>query len=110
DADGGPATGSNVSRRVVGVVRNLAQFVFVTDGQGLVSPGFVARFGDDAVILENANVQLRGGAAGVAALQRDVNHDIAPGTPILDEHNVARPVTTPLDVERTAPPLLVGVG
>jgi hypothetical protein len=109
DADGGPATGPNVRMRVVGVVRNLAQFVFVTDGQGLVSPGFVARYRDDAVILENANVQLRGGAAGVAALQRDVNHDIAPGTPILDEHNVARRVTTTLDVERTALLLLGGV-
>jgi hypothetical protein len=109
DDDGGPATGPNVGMRVVGVVRNLAQFVFVTDGQGLVSPGFVARYRDEAVILENANVQLRDGAAGMAALQRDVNLDVAPGTPVLDQHNVARRVTTTLDVERTALLLLGGV-
>ena len=62
-----PATGPTVRMRVVGVVRNLSQFVFVTDGQAIVSPGFVARYRDEAVILENASVQLRDGVAGMAA-------------------------------------------
>jgi hypothetical protein len=108
EEDGGAARGPLVHMRVVGVVRNLSQFVFVTDGQAIVSPGFVSRYRGDAVILENATVQLRDGQAGMAALQEHVNRDVAPGTPVLDEHNVARRVTTTLDVERTAL-LLLGV-
>ena len=105
----GPPAGPKVSLRVVGVVRNLGQFVFVTDGQGILSPGFLARYGTRAIALENAYVRLRGGAADVPKLQRHVNTDVAPGTPVLDEHAVARRVTTTLDVEGTALLLLGGV-
>ena len=67
EEDGGPARGPAVRMRVVGVVRNLSQFVFVTDGQALVSPGFVARYRDEAVILENASVHC---AAALPAWRR----------------------------------------
>ena len=107
--NGGPPTGPRTSLRVVGVVRNVAQFVFVTDGQAILSPGYLARYGARATVLENAYIQLRGGAADVAELQRHVNTDVAPGTPLLDEHAVARRVTTTLDVESTALLLLAAV-
>jgi hypothetical protein len=107
--DSGPPTGPKVSLRVVGVVRNVAQFVFVTDGQAMLSPGFLSRYGTQATALENAYIRLRGGATDMAKLQRHVNTDVAPGTPLLDEHAVARRVTTTLDVEGTALLLLAAV-
>lgn len=101
---GGKARGPDLRLRVVGVVRNVQQFLFVTDGQGIVSPGVVARYGKvpDVAILENAYVQLRDPARDVPALQHDVNQFVGAGTPILDFHEVARRVDTSTAVETSA--------
>jgi hypothetical protein len=105
--DSAPPRGPTVPLRVVGVVRNLGQFVFVTDGQALLSPGYLKRYGDQSAHIENAYVQLHGGARDMAKLQRHVG-DVATGAPVLDQHAVARRVTTTLDVEGTALLLLGG--
>jgi hypothetical protein len=102
DRTGDAPTGPRFTLRVVGVVRDVAQFLFVPDGQVLVSPGVVARYRNQMSLLENANVRLRHGAADMAALKSDVNSLLAPGAPVLDLHAVSRRVDTTLAVEHTA--------
>jgi ABC-type lipoprotein release transport system permease subunit len=101
---GSKALGPELRLRVVGVVRNVQQFLFVTDGQGIVSPAVVARYGKipQVSIHENAYVQLRDPAHDARALQRDVNRYVGAGTPILDFHEVARRVETSTTVESSA--------
>ena len=102
----GPPRGPKVTMRVVGIVREVSEFLFVSEGQVLVSPGFVNRYGKHVLIAQDASVVLRNGAADIAALRHDVNTLVAPGAPILDVHSTSRRVTTTLDVERTALQLL----
>jgi hypothetical protein len=101
---GGKARGPDIKLRVVGVVRNVQQFLFVTDGQGIVSPGVVARYGKipNVAIVPNAFVQLARPGRDLPALQRDVNRIIGDGTPVLDFHEVARRVETTTGVESSA--------
>jgi ABC-type lipoprotein release transport system permease subunit len=101
---GNKAEGPDLHLKVVGVVRNVQQFLFVTDGQGIVSPGAIARYGKvrNVSIHPNAYVQLRDPAHDAPALQRDVNKFIGAGTPILDFHEVARRVETSTAVETSA--------
>ncbi|MDQ1481630.1 MAG: putative transport system permease protein [Actinomycetota bacterium] len=101
---GGKPRGPDVKLRVVGVVRNVQQFLFVTDGQGLVSPGVVARYSKvpKVAIVPNAYVQLGRPGRDLPALQRDVNKIIGEGTPVLDFHEVARRVETTTGVESSA--------
>jgi hypothetical protein len=101
---GGKAIGPDVHLRVVGVVRNVQQFLFVTDGQGIVSPGVVARYGKvpKVAIHANAYVQLVHPGRDLPALQRDVNATIGKGTPVLDFQEVARRVATTTSVESSA--------
>jgi FtsX-like permease family len=94
--------GPKLTMHVVGVVREVPEFLVVADGQVLVSPGFMARYGSRVAVAENADIVLRHGAADVAALRHDVNTLIAPGTPILDTHATSRRVDTTLAVEGTA--------
>ncbi len=104
--ESGPPHGPTVTLHVVGVVKELPQFVFVSDGQVLVSPGFVARYGSQISVDENANIVLRHGEADMKKLRHDVNALVARGSPVLDAHSTARRVTTTLDVETTALMLL----
>lgn len=106
DRSGLPPHGPRMTLRVVGVVRTVPQFLFVSDGQVLVSPGVVARYRSQMNLLENADVVLRHGRADIAALKRDMNALVAPGAPVLDLHAVSRRVDTTLAVERTALVLL----
>ena len=86
--------------RVVGIVRTAEELLFVPGA--LVSPGVVAKYGQQAVFDPNAVVRLKGGAAGMAALRLDVNALVAPGVPVLDLHDTSRRVTTSLAVESFA--------
>lgn len=101
---GGKPLGPDVRLRVVGVVRNVQQFLFVTDGQGIVSPGVVARYRKtpQVAIHPNAYVQLAHPGRDLPALQRDVNEIIGQGTPVLDFHEVARRVEVTTGVESSA--------
>jgi len=100
--ESGPPHGPTVTMHVVGVVKELPQFVFVTEGQILVSPGFMARYGSRISASENADIVLRHGEADMEHLRHDVNALIARGSPVLDTHTTSRRVTTTLDVETTA--------
>jgi hypothetical protein len=104
----GPPQGPKVTMHVVGVVREVPEFLVVTEGQVLVSPGFMARYGSRVAGAENADIVLRHGSAGIGVLRHDVNTLIAPGTPILDVHATSRRVTTTLAVETTALLFLAG--
>ncbi|MCU1454232.1 MAG: hypothetical protein JWN46_2378 [Acidimicrobiales bacterium] len=95
-------SGPVVKLRVVGVVREIRQFLFVPDGQALVGPGFLEHHRKDAVGHPNADVILRRGAADIGVLQQDANRIVGPGTPLLDMHAITRRVNTTLAVERTA--------
>jgi FtsX-like permease family len=108
ESAGSKPQGPDARLRVVGIVRNLEQFLFVTDGQIIASPGVVARYSKvpHVAILENAFAQLRDPARDASALQRDVNKYVADGTPILDFHEVARRVETSTVVESSALVLL----
>ena len=99
DAAGTPH-GPSMNLRVVGIVRTAEEFL-LTPG-ALVSPGVVARYRHQAVFFPNAVVRLNGGAAGMAALRRDVSSLVAPGVPVLDLHDTSRRVTTTLAVESFA--------
>jgi FtsX-like permease family len=101
DETGAPH-GPTVRMHVVGVVKELPQFVFVSEGQVLVSPGFMARYGSQISASENADIVLRHGETDMGKLRHDVNALIARGSPVLDAHTTARRVTTTLDVETTA--------
>lgn len=104
DLSGEPPKGPELKMKVVGKVRLVNQFLFTE--QTIISPGFRARYGQSVGMIENADVQLTRGSADVAALQRDVNDVIAPGTPVLDLHAVSRRVDTTLAVEYSALMLL----
>lgn len=108
DLSGEPPNGPPITLHVVGVVRDLSEFLFVAEGRIVAPPGVLARYGDQVEHIENADVRLRGGAADIASLQRDASALIAPGTPVLDLHAVARRVDTTLSVERAALVLLAG--
>jgi ABC-type lipoprotein release transport system permease subunit len=98
----GPPRGPTVTMHVVGEVKEVPQFVFVSEGQILVSPGLMARYGSQIAVSENADVVLRHGEADMGKLRHDVNALIARGAPVLDAHTTARRITTTLDVETTA--------
>jgi len=108
DRSGEPPEGPAVTLRVVGIVRQVEEFLFVP-GMVMLSPGFVERYGADSLLVENAMVRLRRGAADMAPLQRAVSDLVAPGAPIEDLHVIQRRVDTTLDVERTALLLLAAV-
>ena len=97
--------GPSVTLKVVGVVRDVGQFLFATDGQAFLSPGFVPRYRGQGAIHPNADVVLKKGT-DVSTLRTDVNDIIGPGTPVLDLHAVERRVNTTLSVERSALTLL----
>ena len=94
DATGQP-TGPKVTMHVVGVARNLQEFLFT--GQVLVSPGFIAKYGNQLLRLQNADVALRHGASDIGLLQRDAN-SLLGGAPVLDLHADSRRINTTLAV------------
>ncbi len=96
----GTPHGPTMKLRVVGIVRTSEELLFVPTV--LVSPGVVAKYRHEAVFDPNAVVRLKQGAAGMAALRRDVNSLVAPGVPVLDLHDTSRRVTTSLAVESFA--------
>jgi ABC-type antimicrobial peptide transport system permease subunit len=102
EQDTEPPRGPKVTMHVVGVVRETPEFLFVSDGQVFVSPGFLARYGARIQTAENADVVLRHGAADIGALRHDVDTFLVPGTPVLDSHATSRRVNTTLAVETTA--------
>jgi hypothetical protein len=108
DFDGSAARGPRVDLRVVGVTRNVGQFLF-TEGILMASPGLMARHGDEMAVAQNADVRLVPGGGGIDALRRDVNDIVAPGTPVLDLNAVSRRVETTTSVEHTALLVLTGV-
>jgi ABC-type lipoprotein release transport system permease subunit len=95
-----PPHGPMINLRVVGVVRTAEELLFIPEV--LLSPGVVAKYGHEAIFDPNAVVRLKGGAAGMTALRRDVNSLVAPGVPVLDLHDTSRRVTTSLAVESFA--------
>lgn len=101
-----PATGPTLTLHVVGVVREVDEFLFVSQGQAFVSPALIRQHRAAMLILPNAEITLAPGGGGIVALQQDVNTLLAPGTPLLDLHEVSRRVTTTLAVERVAMLLL----
>jgi hypothetical protein len=101
DTSGAPPNGPLIDLHVVGVVRQIDEFLF-TPGMIMLSPAFVDRHGAGLLLVENAMVRLSRGAKDVARLQRDVNRLVAPGTPVTDLHVVQRRVDTTIGVERTA--------
>ncbi|MDQ6909248.1 MAG: ABC transporter permease [Actinomycetota bacterium] len=107
DTSGEPPRGPDVELRVVGVVRQIDEFLFVP-GMVMLSPAFVERYAPDTIMVENAMVRLKRGAADMPRLRRSVNDLVAPGTPIDDLHVIQRRVDTTLEVERTALLLLAG--
>ena len=108
DFDGGAAQGPAVDLRVVGITRNVGQFLF-TGGILMASPGLIARHGEEMAVAENADVRLASGGGGIDALRADVNEIVAPGTPLLDLNAVSRRVDTTTGVEHTALLLLAAV-
>jgi hypothetical protein len=103
DLIAGRTNGPKATLKVVGVVRDVNQFLFVTDGQAFLGPAFVRRYRGLTTLHPNADVILRKpGPSAVAALRRDVDHIVGPGTPTLDLHSVERRVDTTVSVERTA--------
>lgn len=95
------ATGPASELEVVGRVKTLTQFLWAP-GQLMMSPAYLDTYGDEVLAGENADVRLVGGATDVAAFERRLNREVAPGTPILDLHEAARRVETSLAVERAA--------
>ncbi len=102
DEDTEPPRGLKIKMHIVGVVREVPEFAFVSDGQVLMSPGLLARYGGQIQTAENADVKLRHGEADMGKLRHDVNQYLIPGTPVLDSHATSRRVTTTLTVETTA--------
>ena len=82
----GPPHGPTVTMHVVGVVRETAEFVFVPDGQVLVSPGFMARYGSRIARAENADIVLRHGEDRYPGVATRREHPDRPGSPVLDAH------------------------
>jgi predicted lysophospholipase L1 biosynthesis ABC-type transport system permease subunit len=106
--DPAPARGPEVDLRVVGLTRNVGQFLF-TGGILMVSPGLLERHGEELAVATNADVRLTPGGSGIDALTQDVNEIVGPGTPVLDLDAVRRRIDTTTDVEHTALLLLGGV-
>jgi len=100
DTSGDPPSGARFTLHVVGIVRTTQQFLFTP--LTFLSPAVLTAHRDDMLWIENAFVQLRAGAGGITALQRDANQLIAPGTPVLDYHTAERRVDTTLNVEQSA--------
>jgi FtsX-like permease family/MacB-like periplasmic core domain len=98
----GPPHGPTLTMHVVGVVKEVPQFVFVSQGQILVSPGLMAHYRSRINVAENADIVLRHGEADMGKLRHDVNALVARGSPVLDANATARRVNTTLDVETTA--------
>ncbi|MBA3955719.1 MAG: FtsX-like permease family protein [Acidimicrobiia bacterium] len=109
DLESEPPNGPDLPLTVVGVIRFTSQFLFQSDGFVIPSPGVLANHGDRMAPLENAHVRLRDPEADIAALQRDVNDLLAPGTPVLDFGAVERRVATTVTVEQTALLALAGL-
>ncbi|MCU1464250.1 MAG: transporter permease [Actinomycetia bacterium] len=105
DTTGAAPNGPAVQLHVVGVVRQIDEYLFVP-GMVMVSPAFVDGPGAGTLLVENAMVRLTHGARDVPQLQRDVSKLVAPGTPVDNLHLIQRRVDTTLDVERTALMLL----
>ena len=101
DTSNVPPNGPEVKLRVVGVVRQVDEYLFVP-GMVMVSPAFLRGPGKGTLLVENAMVRLKNGNADIARLQRDVSKTVAPGTPVDNLHAIERRVDTTLDVERTA--------
>jgi hypothetical protein len=100
DTTGRPS-GPKVTMHVVGVARELQEFLFVTEGQVLVSPAFIATYGNQILRLQNADVALRHGSADIGALRRDAG-SLLGGAPVLDLNADSRRINTTLAVERAA--------
>jgi ABC-type lipoprotein release transport system permease subunit len=94
----GPALGARVDLHITGIVRDVDEYLFSPGA--LVSPGVIAHYRSDMLLLDNAMVRLQHGEADMAALRRDANALVAPGVPVLDLHSASRRVTTTLAVER----------
>ena len=92
-----PASGPQLTIRVVGIVHTPLSYVFT--GGVYLSPGFVTKYGETASVAENAMVQLRGGEGDIGALRRDASSDVADGVPVLDFQVTGRRVTATTDVE-----------
>ncbi len=107
DVDFLNATGPTVELRIVGVIRNLQKFVF-TNGYVNVSPGYVKRYGDRVLILENANVKLTPDA-DIREFRAMASKDVAEGIPVLDMRAASRRVRTTLNVEQAMLIVLAGV-
>jgi ABC-type lipoprotein release transport system permease subunit len=98
-------SGPEVKLHVVGVVRQVDEYLFVP-GMVMVSPAFLDGPGKGTLLVENAMVRLKNGAADISRLERDASKTVAPGTPVDNLHAIQRRVDTTLDVERTALSLL----
>ena len=96
-AFGEPASGPQLTMRVVGIVHTPLSYVFT--GGVYLSPGFVTKYGETALVAENAMVQLRGADGDIGALRRDASSDVADGVPVLDFQVTGRRVTATTDVE-----------
>jgi hypothetical protein len=101
DESGAPPNGPLVTLHVVGVVRQIGEFL-LTPGMVMPSPAYFARYGAQSLLAENASVRLTHGAADMPKLRQDVNALVAPGTPVDDLHALERRVDTTIAVERSA--------
>ncbi|HEY4332234.1 MAG TPA: hypothetical protein VGM78_06680, partial [Ilumatobacteraceae bacterium] len=101
DFNTGTFTGPTTDITIVGVVRTVAQFVFVPDGMALLSPGYLKTYGSKVFDLQNAFVQLNHVPDAIGQLSRDVNTDVVQGAGVLDENAEARRVRTTTNVEHT---------
>jgi ABC-type lipoprotein release transport system permease subunit len=100
-----PLHGTSVDLRVVGIVRTPVEALFVTDGFAAGSPAMLTAHPETA-FAENAMVRVRGGSAGMPALEAHTATDVDPSATVLDLLGVSRRVTTTTDVESTALALL----
>jgi hypothetical protein len=107
EGGGGPLQGPRLTMRVVGIMRTPIEELFLPEGFGVASPGLIDGH-PEVSFFENAFVQLVDPATGATELEAHATADVAPGTPILDLHVLARRVTATTDVERSAL-LLLGV-
>lgn len=90
-----------VQLHVVGVVRQIDEYLFVP-GMVMVSPAFLDGPGAGSLLVENGMVRLTHGERDIPQLQRDVSKLVAPGTPVDNLHALQRRVDTTLAVESTA--------
>lgn len=100
-----PVSGPVTDLKVVGIVRSPWEFLF-TGGGAFVSPGYVATYGDQASIVENAVLSLRPGTTE-EQIRSIVGEAVQPGVPVLDLRSVARRAQTSLGVEET---ILLAIG